>query len=75
MYLRKMISIFYKEHPEKPTATSPLLNIASPMAKLIIKLFAEQKQKRPKNALQSTPSEATRKNPSQFDFPEPKAGR
>ena len=37
MHLRKMISAFHKDHPEKPTATSPPLDSAPPMAKPSIK--------------------------------------
>ena len=37
MHLRKMISTFHKDHPKKPTATSPPLNSAPPMAKLSVK--------------------------------------
>ena len=33
MYLRKMVSTFYKDYPEKPTAISVLLDSAPPMAK------------------------------------------
>ncbi len=36
IYLRKFISTFHKEHPEKPTATSPLLDSTPPMARPII---------------------------------------
>ena len=48
--LRKIISTFYKDYPEKPTAISPLLNsallIAKPLVKPIkfIKPSAKQKQ-------------------------------
>ena len=37
MYLRKMISAFHKDHPEKPTATSPPTDSAPPMAKPSVK--------------------------------------
>ena len=50
MHLRKMISAFHKDHPEKPTATSPPLNSAPPMAKPSVKPpvkpSAKQKQGR-----------------------------
>ena len=47
LYLRKMVSTFYKDHPEKPTATSALLDSAPPMAKLTTQLPAKRKQRRP----------------------------
>ena len=36
-YLRKLISSFHKNFPDKPTATSLVIDIALPMAKLIVK--------------------------------------
>ena len=47
MYLRKMVSTFHKDYPEKPTAISAPLDSALPMAKPIIQLPAKQKQGRP----------------------------
>ena len=47
MRLRKIISTFDKDQPEKSMATSPSLNSVPPMAKLSVKLvkpFAKQKQ-------------------------------
>ncbi len=44
IHLRKLISTFHKEHPEKPTATSPTLDSAPPMARPTIP--KEPKQKR-----------------------------
>ena len=35
MHLRKMVSTFHKDHPEKPTATSAPLDSAPPMVKPI----------------------------------------
>ena len=37
MHLWKMISVFHKNYPKKPTATFPPLDSASPMAKPSIK--------------------------------------
>ena len=37
MHLWKMISTFHKDHPEKPTATSPPLDSAPPIAKPSVK--------------------------------------
>ena len=36
-YLKKLINSFYKKHLEKPTATSPSINSAPPMARPIVK--------------------------------------
>ena len=51
IHLRKMISAFHKDHPEKLTATSPLLDSATPMAKPSVKPpvkpSAKQKRGRP----------------------------
>ena len=40
-HLRKLISLFHKDHPDKPTATSEAINTAPPMARLIIKPAAK----------------------------------
>ena len=51
IHLRKMISAFHKDHPEKSMATFPPLNSALPIAKLSVKLpvkpSTKQKQGRP----------------------------
>lgn len=44
MHLWKMISTFYKSHPEKPTITSIPSDFDPPITKLIVKLFAKWKQ-------------------------------
>ena len=36
-YLKKLISSFYKNHPEKPTTTSLRINFVPPMAKPTVK--------------------------------------
>ncbi len=46
IHLRKLISNFHCDHPEKPTATSPLIDSALPMAKPIVKPRAETSSKR-----------------------------
>ena len=47
-HLKKLISCFYKEHPEKPIVTSPPINSAPPMARPIIRtILLKQKQGRP----------------------------
>ena len=49
-HLRKLISSFHKDHPDKPTATSPAIDTAPPMARLTIKPTEplKRKQGRPK---------------------------
>ena len=47
MHLRKMVSTFHKDHPEKPTATSAPLDSTPPMAKPTTQLPAKQKRGRP----------------------------
>ena len=58
MHLCKMISIFYKDYPEKPTGTSPLLDPALPMAKPSVKSpvkpFVKRKQGRPISSTNQT---------------------
>lgn len=43
LHLRKMINIFYKDHPEKSTATFPLLDSAPLMATSTVKRTIKQK--------------------------------
>ena len=45
-HLRKLISSFHKDHPEKPTATSPPVDFALPMAKPTVKPTAKATTKR-----------------------------
>ena len=45
-YLKKLISLFHKDHLEKPTVTSPPVNFALPMARLTV---IKRKQGRPAN--------------------------
>ncbi len=47
IHLRKLISTFHKEHPEKPTVKSPPLDSAPPMARLTIPKEPKQKRSRP----------------------------
>ena len=53
-YLRKLISLLDKDHPKKPTATSPLIDSAPPIPKPIVKPTAKSttkwKQGRPANS-------------------------
>ena len=46
MHLRKMVSTFHKDHPEKATAISARLDSASPMAKPTVRPTEPLKQKR-----------------------------
>ena len=45
-HFRKLISSFHKDHPNKPNVTFPTINIALPMARLIVKPTEPLKQKR-----------------------------
>ncbi len=47
MHLRKLISTFHKEHPEKPTATSLPLDSAPPIARPTIPKEPKRKRGRP----------------------------
>ena len=53
-HLKKLISSFHKDHPEKPTATSPPIDSAPPMARPTVKPTAKattkRKQGRPANS-------------------------
>ena len=44
-HLRKLISSFHKDHPDKLTATSPAIDTIPPMAKLIVKPTKPLKRK------------------------------
>ena len=45
-HLKKLISSFHKNHPDKPTATSEAINTAASMARPIVKPTGPPKQKR-----------------------------
>ena len=45
-HLRKLISSFHKDYPEKPTATSPLFDSAPPIARPTVKPLAKSITKR-----------------------------
>ena len=53
-HLKKLISSFHKDHPEKPTATFPPIDSAPPMARPTVKPTAKattkQKRGRPANS-------------------------
>ncbi len=63
IHLCKLISNFHLDHPEKPTATSPPIDCAPPMARPIVKPRAEtsSKQKRDRPAKDSNASKRTKK--------------
>ena len=42
-HFKKLISSFYKDYPNKPTATSPAINTALPMTRPTVKLTANKK--------------------------------
>ena len=44
-HLRKLISSFHKDHPDKPTATSPTIDTAPPMARPTVKPTEPLKRK------------------------------
>ena len=44
--LRKLISSFHKDHPDKPTATSPAIDTAPPMARPTVRPTATEPTKR-----------------------------
>ena len=45
-HLRRLVSTFHKEHPDKPTATSPPVNSAPPMAKPTIRPEARNNKRK-----------------------------
>ena len=45
-HLRKLISSFYKDHPNKPTVTSPTIDTKPPIARLTVTPTKPLKQKR-----------------------------
>ena len=45
-YLRKLVSTFHKDHPDKPTVTSPPIDLAPPIAKRIAPPNVNGKRKR-----------------------------
>ena len=64
-HIRKLIRSFHKDHSDKPIATSPAIDIASPMARPIVKPAdpLKQRQGRPANSINKRA-----KNWAAFDF-------
>ena len=50
-HLKKLISLFHKDHPEKSTAISPPVNSIPPMVKPIVKPTAKSTTKRKRGRL------------------------
>ena len=61
--LRKLISSFYKDHLDKPIATSPAIDTASPMAKPTTRPAKPLKQSEGdrQDALRNAPNKVTKK--------------
>ena len=68
MHLRKMISAFHKDHPKKPTATSPPLNSASFMAKPSVKPPVKPSTKRKQGRLIGSTKQAKEWDIGRWDF-------
>ena len=67
MHLRKMISMFHKDHLKKPTATSSLFNSAPSMAKPSVKP-AKPSAKQKQGCLTGTMKRAKKWDIGQWDF-------
>ena len=65
-YLRNLISLFHKDHPDKPNAIFPTINTAPLMARPTVKPAKPLKQKRGRPA--NNTNKQTKKNRAVFDF-------
>ena len=65
-HLRKLISLFHKDHPDKPITTSPAIDTAPPIARPTITPTVPLKQKR--GQLAKSTNKRTKKNWAEFDF-------
>ena len=65
-HLRKLINPFYKDHLDKLTATSPVIDIATPMARPTVKPTkpTKKKRRRPANSI----NKQAKKSWAAFDF-------
>ena len=62
-HLRRLVSTFHKEHPDKPTATSPPVDSAPPTARPTVKPGARNnKRKRGRPAKTSSSRKGSKKN-------------
>ena len=59
-HLRKLISLFHKDHPDKSTATSPTIDTASPMARPTVRPTELLKRKRGRPTGRATKRTKTR---------------
>ena len=59
---RKLIKLFYKNHPEKPIAISPPINSAPPMTRPIVKPTAKSTTKRKRGRPANNASKQAKKN-------------
>ena len=65
-YLRKLISLFYKDHPDKPTATSLAIDTTPPIVRPTVKINKPSKQKQRWSA--NSTNKRAKKNWAMFDF-------
>ena len=65
-HLKKLISFFHKDHPNKPTVISPIIDTAPPMVRPTVTPTEplKQKQGRPTNST----NKRAKKNLAAFDF-------
>ena len=61
-HLRKLISLFHKDHPEKPTATSPPVDSAPPIARPTVKPTAKPTTKRKQGRPTNSANKQSKKN-------------
>ena len=61
-HLKKLINSFYKDHSKKPTASSPPVNSAPPMARPTVKLTAKSTIKRKRGRPANSGNKQAKKN-------------
>ena len=61
-HLKKLISLFHKNHPQKLTATSPLINSVLPIARPIIKSTDKSTTKRKRSRSANSDNKQAKKN-------------
>ena len=69
-HLKKLISLFHKDHPDKPTATSLTINTAPPIARVIVRptIKPTESSKQKQRRLANSTNKRTKKNKAAFDF-------